>query len=250
MIRRLDLIWAALAVIVIVVIGLVWLGPRWSRNRPPAPPPPAADDSGNSCLKVDFTPKTSVSLANWRAPIAANGSPLPAAAQEDLVVAIEPTTFLAYDYQTRNYLLSYWSDGLQRRLCFVDGQFFFYDYLTGFWDQVAPRYLESGLIDLADINYYLLDPAVINRFRLQASALDDQICGRHLCAVWQAQNVWSQTEVRIRVDKQTRKITDISLLSLPDQAAQIRYYYQPVNINSRPEPARLIEADPENQIDD
>ena len=231
--------WEVLLVVVGVVL-LVWLGQIWLGQQPTPPPPVTVS---NHCRPSPPLPTRSTATGiNLRAPVAANGAPLPATVQEDVVLDItdasgQPISWWL-DWSSRNWLLDYPDSGFRRQLCLVDQHYFFYNFEEGVWDEVDPRLLDGSILDLVDTDRYLLAADQLTDFRAVATAGPDEPCLPHVCAVWLASSLESDDQIRIRVNKQTRKVYDVLIIG-PQGQTSVIYYYQPVVIQI-PEPVRYL----------
>ncbi len=230
--------------ILILGVGLtVWLAQLWLGREPNAPPAPAAVI--NHCQSIRVAYQTTSTLINYRAPLAANGSPLPTEIAEDVVLEITDTggdlVFWSLDYPDGDWVLDYAADGLRRKLCLIGGHYFFYNFEEAVWDEVDPALLDQSILELTSPERYLLPADQLANFEAVATAGPDESCPPNNCAVWLANSLDSDNEIRIRVNKQTRKINDVFVSGSQGQLI-INFYYQPVNLEL-PAPARWLPDD-------
>lgn len=233
--------WEILALI--LVVGLVvWLGQIWLGQKPdPAPAPPAV---ANHCQPVWPAYETTATTINHRAPLAANGSPLPAPIAEDVVLEIASggeLVFWALDQPAGDWVLTYADGGFWRKLCLVGGRYFYYNVDEAVWDEADPEVLDPSILELADVDRYLLAADQLADFVATATASPDEPCAPNVCAVWLASSLDTDNEIRIRVNKQTKKTSDIFIAGPADQLV-ISFYYQPVDLKV-PDPVRWLPED-------
>ena len=226
MIKRRDLVILVVLLLAGFLVLLFVLMPRWRQeSKKEAQRLPLIE----ACSpKIVISNRQTTSVNKELVPIAANGSPLPAPANEDFVIQINlPDTILAYDADNQGWGLI--ESGYS--ICQVGGRYFVYNPAERVWDEIAYQDLSPQLQTLGNVNNYLLDQSLLNVFNQSAFSLDDQICdevSNHQCAVWLASNILDFEYIQIRVNKKTKKITDVTLSSLKDGPQLISYYYQPV----------------------
>ena len=193
----------------------------------------------NQSTSPDSTPLSSV---NPKARLAASGSPLPAVAEEDVIVEqdqLDGRIFrLSYDYETDNWQLDFYQDGQPQRLRYLEAsnQFFYFNHLDSIWDEVDPQLLHADIRSLEDIDEFLLTEAQLEAFNQSAIEQTNKTCKQApavACAVWYAYNQQTKQETLIYVNKQSRKIDHIVSLNsqqpdLPPLLAH--YFYQAVEI--------------------
>ena len=178
---------------------------------------------------------------NRRAALAANGSPLPTQIDEDVVLEVASggeLIFWSLDQPSGDWVLDYNEDGWRRKLCFVSGQYFYYNLEESVWDEVDPALLAQPILELTDLDRYLLAPDQLADFTATATAGPDEPCQPNVCAVWLGSSLDTDNEIRIRVNKQTKKTNDIFISGPADQLI-INFYYQPVNLEL-PTPVRWL----------
>lgn len=232
--------------IIILILGLgfltwlataIWLG---LGSDQPAPDP----ESANHCQPTSPSYRTVSTAINHQAPLAGNGSPLPTAVAEDVVLEITDsagTVFWSIDHPQNGWVLDYVEGGLPQKLCFVSGHYFYYNLEEGVWDEVDPALLDDSILSLVDLDRYLLDPDQLAGFVATATAVDDEPCPPNICAVWLASSLDSDDQIQLRIDKQTKKTKDISIIGSLEQLV-IRLYYQPVDLEI-PKPLRWLPQD-------
>ena len=237
--RRWEILVAAIGVGLLVWLGQIW-PPRSDTEIPPLP-------VANHCQAGGFLPSRSDPPGvNLQAPLDGLGNPLPSTIRQDVVLEITETgydlVFWWLDYrgedQASNWLLDWQADGWRQKLCLVDGRYFFYNPEEVVWDEVDPSLLDKSILDLADLDRYLLAADQLADFRAVATAGPDEPCQAYNCAVWLASSLDSDDQIRIRVNKQSRRVNDVFITRLGGQIT-ITYYYQEVGI-SQPEPVRFL----------
>ena len=183
---------------------------------------------------------------NTNARLAASGSPLPAVADEDLLVEqqqLDGNVFQLFnDYETGNWQLEFFQNGVWQKLRYIDtsDQFFYWNPIDLVWDEVAAALLHEDILKLTDIEQFLFTETQLSAFNQAAIEEDSKPCKQDraiACAVWYAYNPDAHQETLIYVNKQTRKIDHIITLNAIDktQTALIaNYFYQPVNIQPPP----------------
>ena len=221
-------------------VGLVvWGAWAWLVRDSSVPPTPPA--SANRCQPASIKPQTTSASINHRAPLAANGSPLPSPVSQDVVLEIAvggDLVFWSLDQPSGDWVLDYAESGWRQKLCFVGGHYFYYNLQEAVWDEVDPALLDDSILDLANLDRYLLAPDQLADFTATATAAPDEPCRPNICAVWLASSLDSDNEIRIRINKQTKKTNDIFIAGSADQLV-INFYYQPVDLEL-PEPARWL----------
>ena len=212
--------WQALIITTVLVVVFIW-----ALVLPPSQPLP--------------TSKTQVPTINNRAPIAANGNPLPAPAREDVILELQELgqgaqgLRLSRDFETKNWQLDYNSGGTNQKLLYAQRRFFIYNLLDGFWDEVDSKIINQTITQLKDVEQFILNDQQIDAFTQASNYVYDETCQSSVCAVWQAEDFESADTVVIRVDKLTRKIYDITIINLASsnhQPITVFYNYQDVDL--------------------
>ena len=232
MVRRWELIFWLLAAAGLAV-GLSWL--LLGRQEPGSTTPPTV---------------------NPHARLTASGSPLPAAAGEDVVVEqqqLDGRIFsLHYDADNGNWQLDFFAEGRPFNIRYLaDEQIFLvFDDVGLLWHEIGAASLGEEVRALAEAERYLLTSSQLDGFNSRAVEGPSAACRRQpatLCAVWRADSLWRYEEVVIHVNKQTRKIDHIVLINPLDLAAGsiiAEYDYRPVEIKAPPaEDVRYLEDD-------
>ena len=235
--------WEILALVLCVSLA-VWLAQFWLRREPDASPNPVA--IVNHCLPASLVYQTTSTSINYLAPLNGDGLPLPTEIAEDVVLEIADVSgdlvFWSLDHPSGDWVLDYAADGLRRKLCFIDKHYFFYNFEEAVWDEVDPQLLDESILGFTDPARYLLAADQLANFEAVSTATPDEPCSPNSCAVWLASSLDSGNEIRIRVNKQTRKTNDVFVSGPEGQLIDVHFYYQPVNLEL-PTPARWLPDD-------
>ena len=239
--RRWEVVIAAGLVLLASIALLIWIRPAWQE---PTKPTPVLTATTNSCQARSQLAAPATTTINRRAPIAANGKPLPAASNEDVVIELTTADagliIISYDADGPAWVIDYPQSSWRPKLCVIDGIYFLYNALELVWDQVDYRILNEDIREITTIDNFLFNQSQMTAFVATATSQADEACGRAQCAVWLAANFWNADQVVVRVNKQTRKIEDINLVGGP-QPQTAFYNYQPVEIKI-PTPVRWLKA--------
>ena len=219
--RRWELLFWPLLIFSLVIL-LTWLLADSPQNNPQLSP-----------IKV-----------NTKARLAASGSPLPAPADEDLVVKqqqFDGYLFnLYYDWDSRNWQLEFNQNSLWQKLRFIakDNQFFFFNLADSVWDELDAQALDDQFKQLTDIEQFIFSKQQLDFFNQLAVERESDNCTQDpqsICAVWRAENKDDYQQILIYVNKQTRKIDQILTYNLRDLSQPTLvadYLYQPVDISA------------------
>ena len=178
---------------------------------------------------------------NAYARLAASGSPLPSPAWEDVVVEQQQFDgrifYLSYDQETDNWQLDWQEAGTQQSLRYLKKEniFFYFNPFDLIWDEVDFDFIHQDFKELIEIDQFLLNVEQLDAFNALAFEEQSLACSQDssaICAVWQAKNFQDNIETLIYVNKRTRKIDQVIVLSpQPGETTLIAtYIYQPVTI--------------------
>lgn len=185
-----------------------------------------SDEPKNSTISTAVNPYAAIS---------GSGNPLPSEAREDVAIQLVDSSVdadfnqatLLYDYDTGNYeLLAYDSLGVLN-ITHVDNQYYAYDDELDMWEELSEEEARSFF----DIDTIYFKQELVDQFISSSVFLTNSECDEALCSAWQV--VYGEDDeldtLTIRVNNQTRKIYDISVLG-KESDYTLRYTYRNVTI--------------------
>ena len=223
--KRLDILVAICVIVGLLTFIWFWKSPDWRQGQE--------------------EPISNVSI-NPNAKIADNGNPLPARSNEDVIVSIQsnfqqPEVF-RYDFETGNWQIVNLRNIFVEKIRWFDNRYFIFNNPEGIWDEIERSLLDKDFPLLGiekDPLFYFLPTDQLENINANLEPSFDEDCRQNrICAVWYLKNDTTKSVAIIRVDKLSRKMVDIALITEDDNLL-IRYDYRPVEIN-RPSPVRFL----------